>query len=309
MKLIALRFGGYQEPASIHNRAAGRFGELLARKLGDRISFELIGSVLKVGRPSGDLAAMVENGELDFCYLSTVRFAKWVPELKLLELPFLVKDRETICAAFTDGFGDLVRRRMRESTPYRLLGLWDNGFRHFTNKVRPIRTPADCKGLRIRSQLSDLHVELFRAFGFEPIPVDVKQFIEEIASDRFDAQENPLTNTYNFGVHNYHRYITLSGHLFGAAAFICKEERYQSWPQDMRAAVDSLALEATAYQHQLAAAEDAEILAKLDPSKNEVIRLTDTERAAFVKASQPVLHRHRKELDPKLFAWIVTSDG
>src|SRR5215510_24982 len=225
MKPIALKFGGYQEPASIHNRAAGRFGELLKRKLGDRVSFELIGNVHKIGRPSGDLVAMVENGEIDFCYLSTVRFAKWVPELKLLELPFVVEDRKAICAAFTNGFGDLVRRRMRERTPYRLLGLWDNGFRHLTNNVRPIRTPADCQGLRIRSQVSELHAEVFRAFGFEPIPVDVKQ---------------------------------------------CKEERYQSWPQDVRSAVDSLAWEATTYQHQLATAEDAEILAKLDPLKNEV---------------------------------------
>lgn len=87
MKPIALKFGGYQEAASIHNRAAGRFGELLTRYLGDRISFELIGNVLKSGRPSGDLAAMVENGEIDFCYLSTVRFAKWVTELKLLSCP------------------------------------------------------------------------------------------------------------------------------------------------------------------------------------------------------------------------------
>jgi TRAP-type transport system periplasmic protein len=276
--------------------------------LGDRISFELIGSVLKIGRPSADLAVIVESGEIDFCYLSTVRFAKWVPELKLLELPFVVKDRKTICAAFTDGFGDLVRRRMRESTPYRLLGLWDNGFRPFTNNVRPIHTPADCKCLRIRRQVSELHAEVFRAFCFEPIPVDVKQFIEEIASGSFDAQENPLTNTYNFGVHSYHRYFTLSGHLFGAAAFICKEERYRSWPQDVRVAVDSLAREATAYQHELAAAEDAEILAKLDPSKNEVIRLTDAERAAFVKASQPVLDKHCKDLDPKLFAYLERDE-
>src|SRR5262245_56741037 len=197
MKPIAVTFGGYQEPASIHNRAASRFGELLTRKLGDRISFELIGNVLKIGRSSGDLATMVKSGEIDFCYLSTVRFAKWVPELKVLELPFIVKDRKAISAAFTHSFGDLVGRRMRERTPYRLLGLWDNGFRHFTNNVRPIHTPADCVSLRIRSQMSELHAELFRAFGFEPIAVDVKQFIEEIASDRFDAQENPLTNTYN----------------------------------------------------------------------------------------------------------------
>src|SRR5262245_36769554 len=117
MKPIALKFGGYQEPASIHNRAAGRFGNLLMGKLGDGISFELIGSVLKIGRSSGDLAAMVESGEIDFCYLSTVRFAKWVPELKLLELPFVVQDRKAICAAFTNALGGLGRRLMRERTP------------------------------------------------------------------------------------------------------------------------------------------------------------------------------------------------
>jgi TRAP-type C4-dicarboxylate transport system substrate-binding protein len=72
----------------------------------------------------------------------------------------------------------------------------------------------------------------------------------------------------------------------------------------MRTTVDSVAREATAYQHQLAAPEDSEILAKLDRSKNEVIRLTDTERAAFIKASQSVLDKHRKELDPKLFAYL-----
>jgi TRAP-type C4-dicarboxylate transport system substrate-binding protein len=72
----------------------------------------------------------------------------------------------------------------------------------------------------------------------------------------------------------------------------------------VQAAVDSLARDATAYQYQLAAAEDAEILAKLDPSKNEVTRLTDAERAAFVKASQPVLDKHSKDLDPKLFDYL-----
>src|SRR5881397_2825752 len=89
MKLV-IKFGGYQEPASIHNRAAAHFGELLEQKLGDRVTFELIGSILKLGRPSGDLVPMVERGELSFCYMSTVRFSRTAPELQLLELPFVV---------------------------------------------------------------------------------------------------------------------------------------------------------------------------------------------------------------------------
>lgn len=304
MNPIGIKFGGYQKPASIHNRAAARFGEFLKQKLGSRIAFELIGNVLDLGRQSGDLPDMVEKGELSCCYISTVRFSKAVPEFRLLELPFLVKDRETVYRAFDGEFGEFLERRMREATPFRLLGLWDNGFRHLSNKVRPIRKPEDCRGLRIRTQMSELHGEVFRALGFEPIAADVKEFVERIAADRFQSQDNALTNIYNFGVHHHHRYITLTGHLFGAAVMLCNEERYHGWPPEVRAAVDEAARDATAYQHRLAAAEDAEILKKLDPRENEVMHLTVAERTAFVKAVGPVLAKYRKELDPKLFDYL-----
>ena len=304
MNTIVIKFGGYQKPASINNAAAGRFGELLQARLGDRIRFQLIGNVLDLGRPSGDLPVMVKNGELSLCYISSVRFTEPVPEFKLLELPFVVTNRESVQQAFAGKFCDLCKRRMRDATAFRLLGLWDNGFRHLTNRVRPIRTPADCSGLRIRTQMSELHGEALRALGFVPIPVDVKEFVEQIAGDRFEAQENPLTNTYNFGVHNYHRYITLTGHLFGASVMICNNEHYESWPPDVRDAVDEAARQATALQLAMAAAEDEQILAKFDPRHNEVIHLTDAERAAFVAAVQPVLLKYRRELDPRLFAWI-----
>lgn len=303
MDHIELRFGGYQEPASIHNRSAAYFGEQLGKRLGDRVRFELIGSVLKLGRPSGDLPVMVENGELDFAYMATIRFTKWVPDFKLFDLPFVVQDRASVQRALMGELGERFRKAM-EASPFKLLGVWDNGFRYFSNKVRPIRTPADCKGLRIRIQLSDLIAETMTALGFVPVAVDIKEFTENIGSDRFDAQENPLTNIYNFRVHEYHRYITLSGHLFGAAAMICSKQRFLTWPEDVRTAVEEAARAATAYQHRLAAAEDDDVRAKLDPAKNEVIELTPQERAAFVQAVQPVLDRHRGSLDPKLFEYL-----
>jgi TRAP-type C4-dicarboxylate transport system substrate-binding protein len=304
MNPVVIKFGGYQKPASIHTRAATRFGEILRARLGERIDFELIGDVLALGRGSGDLLPMVERGELACCYISTVRFTQRVPEFKLLELPFIVKSRSAAIKAFDGELGDYFKCRVREATPFRVLGFWDNGFRHFSNRVRPIRAPADCCGLTIRTQMSELHGEAFRALGFEPIPADVKEFVAEIAGDRFQAQDNPLTNIYNFGVHKHHRYITLSGHFFGASAMTFNEHAYQSWPADVREAVDTAALEATALQHELAAAEDAAILAKLDPRENEILRLTDAQHAAFVTAVQPVLAKYRRELDPKLFGYL-----
>lgn len=306
MKPIVIKFGGYQVPASVHNRAAMRFGELLAERLGDQVAFELIGNVLDLGRKSGDLPLMVESGELSGCYMSTVRFTKAVPEFKLLELPFVVRNRDSINRALDGALGDFFRRRMLDTTPLRVLGFWDNGFRHLSNRVRPIRMPGDCRGLRIRTQMSELHQEVFRALGFEPVAADIKQFLEELATGRFEAQDNPLTNIFNFGVHRHHRYITLTGHFFGASLMICNAAHYESWPPDVQAAVDAAAREATMLQRQLAAAEDAAVLEKLDPRENEVIHLTDAERAAFVDAVQPVLARGREELDPKLFAYLDT---
>jgi TRAP-type C4-dicarboxylate transport system substrate-binding protein len=301
--MTKLKFGGYQAPASIHNRAAQHFGAALERRLGDKVAFELIGSVLDLGRNSGELPEMVESGELDFCYISTVRFSKPVPELQLFELPFVVKDRPTIIAALNGALGKLLERRMLESTPFRALGFWDNGFRHLS-AIRPIHRPEDCRGLTIRTQISDLHVECFRALGFEPLPVDVKVFVDEIATGKYQAQDNPLTNTYNFGVHHYQRYITLSGHFWGASAFICKQSTYAQWPADVRAAVDAAALEANAEQHRLAAAEDEAIMAKFDPREVEIIRLTPAEHDAFVAAVQPMLAKHRKGLGAELFRYL-----
>jgi TRAP-type C4-dicarboxylate transport system substrate-binding protein len=294
---VTLKFGGYQEPASIHNRAAARFGELLKEKLGDRVAFELIGSILRLGRRSGDLVPMVESGELSFCYISTVRFSRAAPELQLLELPFVIADRGAAFKALDGELGASARRHIDERTACRLLGYWDNGFRHLTNRVRPIRRPEDCRGIRIRTQMSELHGEVFRALGFEPIAADIKEFVEGIGGDRFQAQDNPLTNIYNFGVHHHHRYLTLSGHFWGASVLVCNAAHYRVWPKEVQSAVDAAARDATAYQRQLAAAEDAEILAKLDPARNEVITLTGAERAAFLKAVGPVVERHRKNMD------------
>jgi TRAP-type C4-dicarboxylate transport system substrate-binding protein len=304
MEPIALRFGGYQPPASIHNQAARRFGDRLRERLGDRVAFELIGSVLDLGRTSGELPTMVETGELSFCYMSTVRFTASVPELQILELPFLVRDRRAVWAALDGELGQRLTRRLHATTPFRVLGLWDNGFRHISNKVRPIRRPADCRGLTIRTQMSELHGETFRALGFVPIAEDIKTFVAQIGGDRFDAQDNPLTSIHVFGVHRHHRYITLTGHFFGASFMLCNAGQYASWPADIRAAVDEAARQATTLQRQLAVSEDTDVLARLDPRENEVIRLTDAEHAAFVTAVQPVIAKYRTQLDPTLFEYL-----
>lgn len=304
MNPIVIKFGGYQGPSSINTEAAAHFGAAIGRALGERVRFELVPDVLALGRASGELPGMVASGELTLCYMSTIRFAPQVPEMTLFELPYLVRERAAAMNALQGPLGGLFGQRMIERTPFRALGFWDNGFRHITNSVRPIRSPAHCKGLRIRTQMSALHGEAFSALGFEPIAADIKEFVEQIGTGRFQAQENPLTNTYHFRVHRLHRHVTLTGHFFGASVLVCTNAWYASLPADIREAVDAAAQDATRHQNALAAAEDEAILARLDPRENDVVHLTPDELDAFARAVQPVRERHLKALDPRLAGYL-----
>jgi len=304
MPPVTFRLGGYQKPASIHTRACQRFGEVLQREAGDAVRFEFVPDVLALGHKSGDLPGMVERGELSACYISSLRYSKWVTELALFDLPFLFPDRAAAYQVLDGRLGQSLREKVSAQSPFRLLAYWDNGFRHFSNKVRPIRKPADCKGIRIRIQMSELQAESLRLLGMEPILEDIKIFVEQIGGDRFDGQDNPLTNIVNFDIHKHHRHITLSGHVYGVACLMANHAQYESWPEQVQRAVDIAANEATMLQRQLAAAEDEEMLKRLDPAQNEVLRLTAEEHRAFAQAVRPVTDRYRKEFADSFFALL-----
>ena len=135
-------------------------------------------------------------------------------------------------------------------------------------------------------------------------PGDVADLVEAAKSGRIDAQENPLTNTFNFGTNHYHRHITLSGHFYGMVLVLANNAQFESWPQAVRDAVTEGMVVATAAQRDLAQAEDADILEKVDPAENEIVHLTDTERAAFKAAVGPLLAEQRKILGEDLFAHV-----
>jgi len=297
---ILIRCGGYQPPASIHNRAAEVLGKGLAARLGDAVRFELEGNVVARGANAADLLDWVRSGRIEMCYFSASYLAEAVPEIGVLDLPFVVARREQAYAALDGALGARLAERLAAACGYRVLGWFDNGFRHWSNRTRPIHAPADCRGLRIRTLFSAIHQEVFSALGFEPVPLDVKDLLAAVHAGTIDAQDNPLTNIYNFAIHEHHRHITLSAHFWGAAALLCNAAAFAGWPREVRDAVVAAAAEATQQQRGMAATEDRDALAKLEAAGCEIVTLTGAERAAFVDALAPVVARHRAALAPEL---------
>ena len=238
MKPIELRFGGYQGPASVHTRAGNIFGEALASELGDRVSVVVDSNIVERGHKAADLLSMTESGELDGCYFSSSYVASRVPELGIFDQHFVVPDRAKAYAILDGPLGERLASLVEEKTGYTVLDFWDNGFRHISNGKRPIRKPEDCQGLKLRTLANEDHQRVFRALGFEPKVIDVRDLKAAVHEGTVDAQENPLTNTYNFGLHTTHRYVTLTRHLLGVAMVLFNKEKVQSWPADFRAGVE-----------------------------------------------------------------------
>jgi TRAP-type transport system periplasmic protein len=300
MAQTTIRMGGYQGEHSVHTRA----GRILARefleRVGDGYRFEFREDVTALGRPSIDLFAMVAGGELDLCYFASSYLAHAVPDLVVFDLPFRISSRAELQPKLDGALGSRLAAAVARDTAFVSLGYWDNGFRHLSNRVRPIRRPDDCQGLSIRTMDSAVHQATFRALGFTPRFIDVKDFPQAIRTGAVDAQENPLTNMVNFKVHETHRHLTLTGHFCGVTLVLGNRGRIASWPKRARDALHEAVAAATGAQRHLAAAEDVARLADLAAAGVQVIGTDDFDRAAFVKTTAEVVATHSTAIDPEV---------
>lgn len=300
--MTLLHFAGYQPAASIHTRAASHFGKLLRDALGDDVEFRQTVSILDEGRPAGDLAPLVADGTYSMCYLSTIRFARHVPALSLFDAPFVIGDRGRVWRALEGRFGADIKAAFAKDTPWRVLGFWDNGFRQISNRVRPLRSPADCAGLSIRVQQTDDIVDTFARIGFDVRSIDISEAVRELTAGRIDAQENPLTSINAFGIQKLHKHITLTGHIFGVALLLANAQQYEKWPQAVRDAVHDAAGEATDFQRKLAVEQDDSLRAAFAADGVAFVDLSADERAAFADAARPVADRLTAPFEPDLLA-------
>jgi len=305
LNVTKINLGGYQPPSSIHNRAAEIFGKELNRRLGPLVRYHMDGNMAEnEGIKAFDLPGLVETGDLTMCYFASSYLVNRVPEVAVFDVPFLIQNREKIYTALEGELGDLLRDKFLRNMGVRILGFWDNGFRHFTNGIREIRTPADCVNLKMRSMNSAAHQEFFSLLGFEPTFIDVADLVEKIKLREIDAQENPLTNTYRFGTHRYHKYITMTGHFFGVALLMVNNKIYSEWPATIQQAVLASANIATHAQRRFAQIEDVEVLSALKPNDNAIAYLSDDELKLFKDTVQPLVERFRASLGSHLFRLV-----
>jgi C4-dicarboxylate-binding protein DctP len=288
---LHIRIAGYQGEQSVHTRAVRVMIDTLLKKADGQVSVGFERNITEQGRKAADLLDLVKTGDLDLCYFSSSYLTRHVPALGLFDIPFQFADRQDTRRRLEGHLGTILRHEVAARTGYEVLAFWDNGLRNISNARRPIRSPEDCAGLRIRTLPSAGYHDTFRALGMEPVTIDVGDMMQAIASGAVDAQENPLANIELFGLQKYHPFVTMTGHFQGIVLLLCNAKCLAGWPEQVRTILRAAACEGTAAQWRFASDEEIACRSALQAQGIDIIDFDDAGRAPFKQAVRVVIEQ------------------
>jgi len=296
--------GGYGPPTTSFSKSLTFIGDKLRAAFGERVVVDYVYNIMDHGHKAEDILTLVETGELTLGYQSSSYLTDRVPALGFVDLPFLFADNAQARAAMDGALGQYLARKVEERVGYRILGWFENGFRHVSNKLRPVRTPADMNGMSIRVLPSEVHKRTFELLGAVAMRMDLTEAIAMIKAGTLDAQENPLANTVTYGVHNFHKFHTLTSHFYVSRPIFLHRPSLEAWPRDVQQAMLQLVTDAVAYQRMLALEEQDAARRAIEAAGCAVVDLTPAEHAAFVDAVQPLLAAARDVYGEEMFRML-----
>jgi len=304
---IKIRMGGYGPPTTSFSRSLKLIGHTLAARFGDRVSVDYVWNIMDIGHRAEEILTLVENGTMTLGYQSSSYLTDRVPELGFVDLPFLFEHREEARAAVDGELGRFLARGIEARVNYRILGYFENGFRHISNRLRTVRTPADLKGMRIRVLPSEVQARTFELLGAIPLRWDLTEAIAAIKAGTIDAQENPFANTVTYGVHKFHHFHTVTNHFYISRPIFLNRTEFDAWPRDLQDAMREAVAKAVAFQRELGIAEDREARAAIEAAGCEITALTEEQHALFRQAVDPLLQEARRTYGADIFEMVAAA--
>ncbi len=256
---------------------------------------------LKIGGVLGDENETVtkcRRGQIQAVGASTGAIASMVPELSVVELPYLFRTAEEADAVIDTVLTSQLEPLFRERGL--VLGFWsENGFRHFGTRTRPVRKPEDLKGQRMRVQENPVHMAMYKAYGAAAVPIPTTEVPQALATGNVDGFDQSALFTIAASWYKSIKYYSVSDHIYQPAAIAFNAEWYDKLPPDLQKILVDEGRGLQAKGRKAVRQIFPELLAMLTAEKIEVITLTADEKRAFEKASQPVYDEFKKTQGPK----------
>jgi TRAP-type transport system periplasmic protein len=284
-----IKFGHVGEPGSLFAASAEEFAKRANAKLGNKAKVVVYGSSQLGG--DKELLQKLKLGTVDIALPSTVMTSE-SDLFGVFEMPYLVKDRQHMKRIENEVFWKSLAPTV-EAKGLKVIAVWENGYRHITNSKRPINTPADLQGIKLRVPEGKWRVKMFQTYGANPSPMKFSEVFTALQTGVMDGQENPFTQIYSAKFQEVQKFLSLTGHVYTPAYATVGTRKWASLPADVRSALEAVAKETQGFVYEKAAKDDEDLLGKI---KAAGVQVNTPNKEAFIAASKPVYEDFAKEV-------------
>ena len=245
-------------------------------------------------------------GTIHMTWVGMAFLSRTVTELEAVSLPFLFPNREIAYKVMDGPVGDLIEAKMSDKG-FTSMGFMELGARQVTNSVRPIKTMADLKGLKIRMQPNETHLATFRALGANPLAMDIKEVYSAMEQKVIDGHENPYALILTSRFNEVQKHLSNTAHFFDFIAVVANKKKFESLSAEHKKIVQTAMTSAIAVQRTMATKADAESLAELQKKGMTYTEMPASEREAMRKATACVIDDVRKRVGGTLVDQVLAA--
>lgn len=277
-----LKLGHIAEVSHPYAQGADYFAKLVGEKSGGDMEVQVFPSS-QLGSQK-DMTEGLIYGTIDMVLTGTADLGQFQPKMSIFDLPFLFKDRAHAYKSL-DTVGMELGKDL-EPKGMKLLGFMENGIRHLTNNVRPVKAPADMAGLKIRVMSNKIYIETIKSLGASPTPMAFGELYSAMQQGTVDGQENPSAHIYTKRFFEVQKYASMTAHAYAPEPVLISMITWSKLSDAQKAIIQEAATEAIAWQRELSTKEDNEYWDKIKATGK--IEVVEVDRAPFMAATQPV---------------------
>ena len=286
---IEVKFGHVGGPGSLFETTAREFARLANERLEGEAEVVVYGSS-QLGNDS-QMLNKLKLGTIDLALPSSV-MSSVAPEFSVFEMPYLIENRDHFRQVRDDVLRDVLGQAAEENR-YRLIGIWENGFRQITNNVRPIVTPEDLEGIKLRTPNGVWRVEMFKSYGANPAPMALSEAFVALQTGAMDGQENPLVQIFSQRFQEVQDYLSLSNHVY-TPAYVLAGASWNRLPEHVREVLEQTAMDVEDFALEQGESLDDSLLADFEAAGMEI---NEVDSQAFVDGSAPIYERFAAEVE------------
>ena len=304
---IVIKFSHVVALDTPKGKAAERFKQLAEERSKGRVKVEVYPNS-SLFKDAEEMEAL-QLGSVQMLAPSVAKFGPLgVREFEVFDLPYIFDSFDDLHKV-TDGPVGKVLFQKLEGKGITGLAFWDNGFKDMSAN-KPIRTPADYKGLKMRIQSSKVLGDQMKALGAIPQVMAFSEVYQALQTGVVDGTENPPSNFYTQKMHEVQKYLALTDHGVIEYAVIVNKKFWDGLPADVRTTLEGAMQDATKYANDIAKKENDDALEAVRKSgKTEIITLTAEQKAAMKKALLPVHKENEARVSKEILNDVYKATG